>query len=150
MCNLFAHAESFNKRDWTLLRIKLRRTSIEEPTGTCYTERNFDMGYDKDKIHRFVEKTIPKGKIMTPSGVAEALGLDSTSYQRCVAQEICKCEKPERYRIVLKSGWKFPHQNDQDNCDKRADFLKGEGISISENNTRVLNAEKFLYKRPRP
>jgi len=100
------------------------------------------MKYDKDKIHHFVEKIIPKGKIMTPAMVAEAIGLNPTSYQRCVGQEICKCKVPEKYRIVLKSGWRFPHQED---CDKRADFLRKEGISISEDNKRVLNAEMFLY-----
>ncbi len=49
-----AHAESFNKRDWILLRKELlrktgesapvrgkpRRLNIEEAKGTCYTERN--------------------------------------------------------------------------------------------------------------
>ena len=29
MCTFFAHAESFNKRDWI---------NIEEPTGTSYTD----------------------------------------------------------------------------------------------------------------
>lgn len=53
------------------------------------------MKYDKDKIHHFVEKIIPKGKIMTPAMVLEAIGLNSTSYQRCVGQEICKCKAPE-------------------------------------------------------
>ena len=33
MYNLFAHTESFNKRDW-IDPSALLRTSIEEPTGT--------------------------------------------------------------------------------------------------------------------
>lgn len=105
-----------------------------------------NMKYDKDEIHKFVVNKIPKGKIMTPSGVAKAVGLNPTSYQRCVAQAICKCKKPEKYRIVLKSGWRFPHLCEEDGKE-RADFLRKEGISISEDNTRVLKAEKFLYEK---
>lgn len=105
-----------------------------------------NMKYDKDEIHKFVVNKIPKGKIMTPSGVAKAVGLNPTSYQRCVAQAICKCKKPEKYRIVLKSGWRFPHLCEED-CKERAVFLRGEKISISKDNTRVLNAEKFLYEK---
>lgn len=103
------------------------------------------MKYNKKKIHDFIEEKIPKGKIMTPALVAKAIGLNPTSYQRCVAKEICKCKKPEMYRIVLKSGWRLPHPNDPCDCGKRADFLREEGISISEDNTRVLNAVMFLY-----
>ena len=105
------------------------------------------MKYNKNKIRHFVEEEIPKGKIMTPALVAKAIGLNPTSYQRCVAKEICKCKEPEMYRIVLKlkSGWRFPHPNKKRDCKKRADFLRKEGISISEDNTRVLNAVMFLY-----
>ena len=108
-------------------------------------KRNFNMEYDKNKIRDFVEKIIPKGKIMTPAEVAKAIGLNPTSYQRCVAKEICKCTAPERYRIVLKSGWRLSHPNNPCDCRKRADFLREESISISEDNTRVLNAVMFLH-----
>ncbi len=37
---MFAHAELFNKRDWT---------SIEEATGTSYTERNEATLVDQPK-----------------------------------------------------------------------------------------------------
>ena len=106
-------------------------------------KRKCDMKYDKKKIHDFV-KEIPKGKIMTPSGVAKAIGLNPTSYQRCVAREICKCAVPERYRIVLKSGWKFPHQDDNKDCKRRATSLRKEGVLISKDNKRVLNVATFL------
>jgi len=41
VCNLFAHAESFNKRDWT---------NLEETTGTCYKDYQF-IQFQGESLH---------------------------------------------------------------------------------------------------
>jgi len=43
-------AELFNKRDWPLLRIKLRRAGIEEATGSCYDEPQTVINLGREQI----------------------------------------------------------------------------------------------------
>lgn len=101
------------------------------------------MKYNKVDVHRFV-KSIPKGKITTPGLIAKSLGLNPRKYSRAVGQEVCKCELPGRNRVVLKKGWSFPHQNDDD-CNCRAKQLRSEKILVSSDNRRILNAANYLW-----
>lgn len=100
--------------------------------------------YTKEEVHNFV-KNIPTGRISTASMIARALGLEPKNYQRCVGKEVCKCNIPGRYRVVLKTGWRFPHIDDIIDCDARAKQLRNESIEISEDNKFVLNGEKYKY-----
>ena len=77
--------------------------------------------------------------------IAKALGLEPKYYQRCIGKEVCKCDTPGRYRVVLKTRWRFPHKDDIIDCDARAKQLRDEDITISEDNKFVRNAEKYLF-----
>ena len=105
--------------------------------------------YNKNKIHKIVS-SIPKGKVTCASDIASAMGLDAHKYQRAVGEEVCKCKKPDKYRVLLKSKkkklWCFPHwDDDPEDTRQRAKFLREEKILISDDGTRVLNIEKFLW-----
>lgn len=103
------------------------------------------MTYKKNEVHQIVQR-IPKGTITIPSLIAKALGVPLSV--RAIGQEICKCEAPWLYRVVLKGkgrNWDFPHPNDKKDYEKRASFLEEEGIKISSDRRKILDAEKFLW-----
>ena len=103
------------------------------------------MTYNKSEVHQIV-KRIPKGKITIPSLIAEALGAPESV--RAVGQEACKCEAPWVYRVILKcpgKNWCFPHPDNKADCEKRATFLEEEGIEISLDRKKILDAEKYLW-----
>jgi len=106
--------------------------------------------YNRDDIHKIVSKIIPPGKVTCASHIASAMGLDPCKYQRAVGGEVCKCKKPDKYRVLLKSKhnkpWCFPHwDNDPEDTRQRAEFLRKEKILISDDGTRVLNIQEFLW-----
>ncbi len=103
------------------------------------------MTYNKNEVHQIV-KRIPKGKITIPSLIAKSLGVPQSV--KAIGQEVCRCEPPWVYKVILKGtgkNWNLPHPEDKSDCEKRTSFLEGEGIEISSDKKKVLNAERFLW-----
>ncbi len=98
------------------------------------------MTYDRKALERMLAH-IPRGRVTRHGLLAAALG----TTPRAVAPAVCRSEGPGRIRVVMKGGW-FPHQDDLEDCKKRARILEGEGVRISNDRRRVLVSEEAMWR----
>ena len=98
------------------------------------------MAYNRQVLERMLSQ-IPRGRVTRHGLLAAALG----TTPRAVAPAVCRSHAPGQIRVLLKGGW-FPHQDDLDDCRKRARVLESEGLPISEDSRRVLVTEEDMWR----
>ncbi len=98
------------------------------------------MPYSREILEELLEK-IPKGKVTTHKLLGKFL--DTTA--RAVSPAICRHRGKGKIRVVMKGGY-FPHPGKNDDCFKRAELLKSEGLDISEDNRRVIIKEGDIWQ----
>jgi alkylated DNA nucleotide flippase Atl1 len=100
------------------------------------------MAYDRLALEQMLTQ-IPRGRVTRHGLLAAALG----TTPRAVAPAVCRSTLQERFRVVMKGGW-FPHQDDLEDCRRRARMLEKEGLPISNDKRRVLVTDADMW-RPR-